>query len=256
LETYKVDEVTSDKFYQTPKDLFNNPCYRYALTSDAKLVYSLLRDRMELSRTNNWVNDKGEIFLLYTKENLAEMLGVTETTVYRAFKILETCELIRQERQGLNKPNKIYIGKTNFTFSIASKPELSRICKICRSGCVKNEGQDLQNIKGNETEYSETDFNETDSLYIVPNNDVFIDFYLRAFKHYFNADHVRVSRENLIYIQRTIEIFHDRDIELDEWQEKVVEHLENLPDSNNGSIVAFLKASFRYFEIDPERAIG
>ncbi len=94
------------------------------------------------------------------------------------------------------------------------------------------------------------------NLYVIEHDDPFIDFYLRAYEFYFNKEHMRVSKENLIYIQRTIEIFHDRDIELDEWQEKVVEHLENLPDSNNGSIVAFLKASFRYFEIDPERAIG
>lgn len=163
MDLYKANETNSHKFYQIPKELAENPCYRYALTSDAKLIYALLLDRMELSRKNNWVNDRGEIFLLYTKENIAEILGIAERTVYNSFRLLEACQLIKQERQGLNKPNKIYIGKVNYSFSIASNKGLSRICKICRSGCAKYADQDMQNLQTNYTEFNETDINETES---------------------------------------------------------------------------------------------
>lgn len=250
MELYTIHEATSDKFYQTPKDLFNNPCYRYALTSDAKLVYSLLRDRMDLSRKNNWVNEKGEIFLLYTKEEIAELLGVSSTTVYKAFKALKACELIKQEQQGLNKPNKIYIGKIDYNFSIASKPELSRICEICRSRHSECEGQDIKNMNTNDTDSNKTDKKETNNLYVINHDDPFIDIYLDIFNQFLGKKHMRVSKENLEYIDKVMEVYHSYGIEQDKFRAAVVEYFETLPPSNNGSILAFFKASKRIFDID------
>ena len=93
------------------------------------------------------------------------------------------------------------------------------------------------------------------NLYVIEHDDPFIDFYLRAYEFYFNKEHMRVSKENLDYIYKAIAIFSEN-IPFDEWKDKVREHFETLPSTNNGSILAFFKASFRYFEIDPERAIG
>jgi predicted transcriptional regulator len=251
MELYKLEEINQHKYYKVPKDLFEIPCYRYALTSDAKLVYAALLDRMELSRKNKWVNDQGEIYLLYAKENLAEILGVAERTVYNAFKLLEACSLIKQERQGLNKPNKIYIGKVDYSFSIALNPRLSRICKICRSGCANIAGQDMQNMQGNETELNETEMSETESTYItLASDELFLDFYLKTHKKYLGKNHVRVTHEQKKYIERSIKELISTGIDYDMWQEAVLEHFQKLPKKNNGNILAFLKASFRYFEVE------
>ena len=154
MEFYKIDEVNTHRYFKTPKELFHNKCYRVNLSTDAKLVYSILLDRMELSRKNGWINENKEIYLLYTKEDIAEIMGVSITTAYRAFKQLESLELIKQVRQGLNKPNKIFIGKIKWGFVWT--------CQICKSGPIKCTCTDLSNLNTNETEYSETDLSETE----------------------------------------------------------------------------------------------
>lgn len=156
LDLYKISEVNSHKFLKIPKALFDNEAYRTGLTSDAKMAYAMLLDRMELSKKNGWVNDDGEIFLLFTKDNMAEMLGIGERTAYRAFKQLQEFKLIKQVRQGLNRPNMIYIGKIN--------PLFTRTCQIGRSEHAKMAGQDKSNWQGNYTEGSETEGSETDTL--------------------------------------------------------------------------------------------
>ncbi len=60
-----------------------------------KIIYavlsavSLLLDRMELSRTNGWIEDDGTIFLIFKREDLADMLGICTTKVWRAIKQLK-----------------------------------------------------------------------------------------------------------------------------------------------------------------------
>nr|WP_278335233.1 replication initiator protein A [Clostridium kluyveri] len=125
MEKYKINEANQFKFFQIPKELFINRCYRCKLNSDTKLTYTLLLDRMHLSEKNKWVNHRDEIYLLYTKEDIANILGISVRTVYKAFKVLEECELIYQKRQGLNMPNRIYIGKF--------RPDFTMTCNICTS---------------------------------------------------------------------------------------------------------------------------
>lgn len=44
---------------------------------------------MELSRTNGWIEDDGTIFLIFKREDLADMLGICTTKVWRAIKQLK-----------------------------------------------------------------------------------------------------------------------------------------------------------------------
>jgi len=259
MELYKMNETNSHKFYQVPKDLLENPCYRYALTSDAKMVYALLLDRMSLSKKNGWINDRDEIFLLYTKEHVADILGISTPTTYKAFKLLEQCKLIKQERQGLNKPNKIYVAKVDFTFSIASIKELARTCKICRSGCVNSLCQDIKNIDANYTELNETDINETDNILTLPNkgeiDNPFWIIYRQEYKKCIGKNHPRIKKEQINYVEQALNVLSHHDIEQKEFREQAIKHLTGLPKKNNGNILAFLKAGYRYFQVDLERIV-
>lgn len=85
---YKINEVTQHKYYQVPKELYINARYKTTTSNDAKMLYALLLDRMELSRANNWVDSDGTIFLIFKREDLADMLGICTTTVWRAIKQL------------------------------------------------------------------------------------------------------------------------------------------------------------------------
>ncbi len=72
-EVYKIYEVNRHKFYQIPKQLFTSSYYR-DLSSNAKLLYGILLDRLELSKKNNWVNDKGEVYLIFRREDVNKCL--------------------------------------------------------------------------------------------------------------------------------------------------------------------------------------
>ena len=88
--------------------MFSNEVYR-KLSSDAKLTYALLYDRLSLSKLNGWLNDDNEVFLIYTREEVAEDLCITYKKAISAFKELLGAGLITEQRCGRGMPNKIYI---------------------------------------------------------------------------------------------------------------------------------------------------
>jgi len=111
---YKIQDVISFEFFKLPKALFANPKYK-AMSSDAKLTYSLLYDRLSLSKQNGWINDKGEVFLIYTREEIAGALGITYKKAMAAFRELILNGLIFEKRCGRGMANKIYIVKPDVT---------------------------------------------------------------------------------------------------------------------------------------------
>lgn len=82
------------------------------LSINAKWAYSLMLDRMMMSRQNiDRFHDKNGMFLLFNRSELAEVIGTSESTVKRIFAELKTAGLIETKAQGFGKPQKIYIRK-------------------------------------------------------------------------------------------------------------------------------------------------
>ena len=213
MEIYTIDESNSQRFAKMPKDLLENECYRKNLTSDAKLVYTILLDRMELSRENEWINENGEIFLLYTKEKLADLLSISERTVYNAFDDLEKLDLLKQERQGLGKPNKLYIGKTS--------PRFKFDCNRCNSEPEKCAGQDKHNLQGNDTDCIETEKSETENYNVrLPSYGNWFPIYKKIYQDYMNEPHPFIPEESLDKINKQIENFEDM---FDIYESKIAE---------------------------------
>lgn len=110
MNVYKINDIISCDFLKIPKSLLANPKYK-SLSSDAKLTYALLYDRLSLSKLNAWINENNEVYLIYTREEIAEDLGLTYKKAISAFKELVDAELIAEKRCGRGLPNKIYIVK-------------------------------------------------------------------------------------------------------------------------------------------------
>ena len=113
MNLYKINETLQHSYYQMPQELFCNEKYK-RLSIEAKVIYSFLLNRMNLSRMNKWINDKGEIYLIYTRKEIQSKLNLSDKPVTRAFKELREANLIKEEKQGFGKPNLIYIGKIEY----------------------------------------------------------------------------------------------------------------------------------------------
>ena len=85
---YKVNETLNHKYYQIPQELFINPLYKNTLNSDSKLLYGFLLDRLSLSIKNNWHDENGNVYLIFTRKEVQDKLNLSDKTVTKAFKQL------------------------------------------------------------------------------------------------------------------------------------------------------------------------
>lgn len=193
---YKIYEINHTRFFKVPKELFENSEYNKKLNSDAKLLYAILLDRMELSRTNNWVNKNDEIYLIYTREDMQEMLGVSDKTVTKAIKQLTKMELVYEVRQGLGKPNIIYIGKIKYAETI----ETSQIRRNYDSRNGDFTIQETEILRPNDTNINETNLNETND-----NENGILSIDRNSAPPFVNQDITRAIKEYMhdLYPQRT-----------------------------------------------------
>ena len=177
MNLFKIYEKDQYQFYQIPQELFTIPKYK-SLSTDAKVLYSILLDRMHLSEKNEWVNDKGEIYLIYSRENVQELLCISDKTCTKAFKELNEVELIKEVRRGLGKPNHIYVA--HMEYDQAKKPKktlkksrektpqskvTSGVVKIRKKSLtrtVKNTIQESRNLRSNKTNINKTNINKDD----------------------------------------------------------------------------------------------
>ena len=96
-------------FYRIPKALFADPAYR-GISTDAKVLYGLLLDRMSLSARNDWLDEQGRVDIVFTVEEIMESLACGNKKAVGLLRELdEKAGLIERKRQGLGKPNLIYV---------------------------------------------------------------------------------------------------------------------------------------------------
>ena len=90
--------------------LFTDEKYK-DVSTDAKMLYSLLLDRMHLSVKNGWVDKQGRVYQFFTVKEAQGKLGFGHEKICRLFSELERSDLIFRKRQGQGKPSVIYIKK-------------------------------------------------------------------------------------------------------------------------------------------------
>lgn len=192
MNLYKINETLQNSYYQMPQELFCNEKYK-KISIEAKVIYAFLLNRMNLSRINKWINDKGEIYLIYTRKEIQSKLNLSDKPVTRAFKELRETNLIKEEKQGFGKPNLIYIGK------------------------IEHEELQIDNIDAKD--YIETDevlvYNRIKEDYCVEENTTQETEYLRANKkdnkkhknNNIDVSQFEIDRENLEDIKQKCELY-------------------------------------------------
>ena len=95
-------------FYRIPKLLFTNDYFR-ELSTDAKVLYGLMLDRMSLSIKNKWFDVENRAYIYFSVEDTMELLNCKKNKALDTIKALEDFSLIERKRQGQGKPAITYV---------------------------------------------------------------------------------------------------------------------------------------------------
>lgn len=203
FDYFRGMEAEQYSFYRVPKVLFTAECFK-SLSCEAKVLYGLMLDRMSLSIKNRWFDEEDRVYIIFTVEEIAELLNCGTQKAVKLMKELDDNQgigLIEKKRLGLGKPNVIYV--KNFILKEKCSPEQrgkapenlgntqnsenhnSRIVKTTNqelpesqfkndenhtSRIVEITTQEVPNSQSNNTDINNTDFNEIDSIqsYLSP----------------------------------------------------------------------------------------
>lgn len=156
----KKSEVTGFlSFFKFPKPFIYDEKYK-TLSNNAKMLYMLLFDRLELSLKNGWHDKEGNVFQYYTNEQLMIDLNCNSNkTIIKIKKELKDAGLMTEVRQGMNLPNRIYLdalnGSVESTFQEVQKVHL---------GSVENTLSEVQKVHTIKTENTKTENNNNELL--------------------------------------------------------------------------------------------
>lgn len=133
MSDIKIDQVVTQTFYQVPQIFMARVEKKYGsdgkvkekikitseyvkkLSNDAKLAYGALYNRCMLSIQSykegnfDYVDATGSIFLVYTVEDMMDLLDRGKTTIHKIKKELKSAGLLREISQGANRPNRLYL---------------------------------------------------------------------------------------------------------------------------------------------------
>lgn len=111
FEYFYGEAAEQFSFYRIPKALFKDATFQNICT-DAKVLYGLMLDRMSLSVKNRWFDDQNRVYIIYTIEDIMEDLHCADQKAGKLLSELDNKKgigLIERKRQGLGKPNIIYV---------------------------------------------------------------------------------------------------------------------------------------------------
>ena len=104
----KTRGVEKNSFYIMPKEIFNE---EYSgLSNNAKLIYMMLLDRVNLSIKNNKANEQGEVYVIFTRDELVKKLNISKRNISYCFRQLENHRLIRIDNNKSFSVPLIYVG--------------------------------------------------------------------------------------------------------------------------------------------------
>lgn len=161
-EYFKGLEADRYSFYRVPKALVKADLFQ-KMSGDAKLLYAVLLDRMSLSIKNGWQDKHGNAYIICTIEEVMDSIHCARQ---KAVKLLDELEqefrLIERRRQGLGKPNLLYVKDLYAGLSQSNYWKYENHT----SGGLKTELPGVPKSNGSNTEkINKTDNSETDLIY-------------------------------------------------------------------------------------------
>ena len=197
FDYYYGIEAEQFSFYRVPRLLIKDERFK-GLSSDAKLLYGLMLDRMSLSMKNGWLDDENRAYIIYTIDNIREDLGCSKEKAVKVLAELDADKgigLVEKIRRGLGKPDIIYVknfiiqnedrkepfnadvstevGKTDFKRSEkpTSRSQENRLQEVGKTDFSRSEkptsrGREIQLQEVGKSDPNYTDYNQTEKNHI------------------------------------------------------------------------------------------
>ena len=105
MQRYNATQINAELFWKFPKFLSENKKYA-DLSNDDRVAYMLIKDRYRYSLSNNWIDEKGDVYVYFTIEELRELLHVGKNKVTRVKQHLMDYDLLEIEKQGFDPKKK------------------------------------------------------------------------------------------------------------------------------------------------------
>ena len=147
-------------FFRIPKALFQEQRFQN-LSTDAKILYGILLDRMSLSAKNGWRDEQGRVYIIYTVREVQESLCCAEHKAVKLLRELEDIDLVERKRRGLGRPSLIYVKD----FSSGLPKAQVQNCPNSNSGAAESAILEQPKPQANKTNKNNTELSETDSFY-------------------------------------------------------------------------------------------
>ena len=109
---YYATDTDNFNFFRLPKKLVRDKMFS-GLSSDAKILYGLLMDRMALSVKNGWLDEEGRVYIIFTIQDIAEEFFCSTRKALNLLNELNLIGLIERKRRGMGRPNLIYVKNFN-----------------------------------------------------------------------------------------------------------------------------------------------
>ena len=205
FDYYYGTEADQFSFYRVPRMLIKDKRFS-KLSSDAKLLYGLMLDRMSLSMKNQWLDKENRAYIIYRVEEVADDLGVCRETAIKIMAELDSKKgigLIEKKKMGLGRPDIIYV-KNFVGAEIGEKKESTKTVNITEvekfnfkdsekptSRSEKNPIQEMDNINFKRSDNS-TSMGGEKPLQAVEKVD----------SNYINNNYTENNYNNLIYLSK------------------------------------------------------
>ena len=196
-------EADQFSFYRIPKALFTDSYFK-DLSSDAKILYGLMLDRMSLSIKNQWFDDKNRAYIYFSIEDIMELLNCGRNKAIKSMRELDDetgIGLIEKRRQGFGKVNVIYV-KTFMPEKTDEKKFGEELKKFKKQTSVENEESTEvynSNFMKSQNQTSRSPENKLQEVYISnPNNTNLSDTEMNDNKsnHIISVDEKRFDSDN------------------------------------------------------------
>lgn len=133
------------------------PYARFLLDTDlnhtAKLLYTLLLDRATLSQKNNWMDERGFVYVIFPLSSLSDALRCSTMSIKRALRSLEDADLIERRRGRITVPNSIFVKvptkqKCSFAWNDSALCDGTEMIPSTEQKCSTNQ-RNKNNLKDN-----------------------------------------------------------------------------------------------------------